>query len=124
VTLAGLLVHRCSIQRRKVGLDRLQQPVNEWDTVATNVPCRLNSKTSGQETTTESGRDVVEVYKTIYFGTGVDITEKDLVVNVTAPDGENLMELGDVSLVKVVAKGAGSRHHVEVLLRQVRSEDA
>jgi hypothetical protein len=123
LTLATLLAHRCTIQRRRTGLDRFHQPVDEWDTVTEGVPCRLNSRTSGQETTSDSGRDVVQVYKKIYFGLGVDITEKDRVVHVLAPDGEELMDLGDVSVVAVVAKGPGSRHHVEVLLRQVRSPD-
>lgn len=120
MAFSSLLKHMCAIQRRVNAIDRFGQPAEEWEDVLVNVPCRLSNvnRQVGEETTTVSGRDIVEKQYELYIDAGIPVDEGYQIRNVRDANENVLVKLADVVAVRRVSDRSGAVHHLELMIRE------
>lgn len=120
MSFSSLLKHKCVVQRRVNVVDRFGQPVEEWEDVLIDVPCRLSNvnRQVGEETTTVVARDVVEKQYALYLDAGIPIDEGYQIRNVRDADDNILVKLADVVAVRRVSDRSGAVHHLELGIRE------
>jgi len=113
MAFADQLVHRLEVLRRKSETDRMGQPRELWDTIATSVVCRA-ATVRGSERNTERMRETYEVTHRVFLQDGkVDVGEDDEVI-VTDQDGDDVLPRARIVLKRIVYAGAAAAHHLEL----------
>ena len=120
MAFADQLVHRLEVLRRKSETDRMGQPRERWDSIATGVHCRITAPGwrggvgGSGERNTERMRETYEVTHRVFLQDGkVDVGEDDEVI-VTDQDGDDVLPRARIVLKRIVYAGAASVHHLEL----------
>lgn len=118
MSFTSLLVQTAEVYRRKPGLDRFQQPVEEF-TLVGSYPCRVGAAEGGGEQNTERMRAVYNVHNTAYLAPEADVKEDDR-IRVLDPLGNEIMPSANVTHRQTIVGYAGLAHHIECKLEVQR----
>lgn len=109
MSFRSLLVQSATITRAGTdSFDDYGNPIEEWETLAAGVPCRINENPS---TETVTDRETVERTALGFFEAGTDLTAYDR----ATIDGVTWEIAGN----PVTRTGASIAHHIEANLREV-----
>ena len=119
MAFADQLVHRLEVLRRKSETDRMGQPQERWDSIATGVICR-SATVRGSERNTERMHDTYEVTHRVFLQDGkVDVGEDDEVI-ITDQDGDDVLPRARIVLKRIVYAGGAAVHHLELDCASIR----
>lgn len=115
--IANHFIHKCDIQRPSSSSDDAHGLSDESRSIVySNVRFRLVEKRERNWKSDESESAVVTTY-TGLFGPGVDLVERDELVNVTL---ENGVELDEKFVIKsLLVRRSRAAHHLSVELQRI-----
>ena len=115
-------MHRATIYRREDGTDRFGDPIEEYQPLAANVPCRVTVSSLGGGFANIGGERLSEYShvimedRRVYLPAGTDVVEDDE-IDAETLEGAEVIPRSGINFVRRIFDGNGVEHHVEVLLK-------
>lgn len=119
MSFASLLIHEADIKRYilDAGTDAYGNPTGAWNTIYTDEPCRLVSK-SGREV--RVGAEVVISDWQLFVDDSVTVTEQDRIDNIRLASTGVVIDSATFEILLVQMRSDGvSTHHLELSLQKV-----